>query len=175
MSLEKDLRFEQTVLGFEIFEVESSVIAHPAAVHVIVLAWSLPVDHVLARADNTVAARRATGADAFRFLQEPDAHLEAKIGGSERADRANIDRVKRIIIFQALAGMRGQEGVTAAIDKSKHIVVRDLLAKTNAARTENAAFIIERNTRPERDVFRFLDFVFEKTRFTRAEIDAELL
>jgi len=71
--------------------------------------------------------------------------------------------------------MGGQHGVTAAIDKSKHIVVRDLLAKTNAARAENAAFIIERNTRAEDDVFRFLDFVFEKTRFAHAKIDAELL
>ena len=141
----------------------------------VVLARGLPIDHVLSCADDSVAACRATGADAFGFLQEPDAHLEAKIGGSERADRANIDRVKRIIIFQILAGMRGQYGVTAAIDKSKHIVVRDFLAKTNAARAENAAFIIERNTRPEHHVFWFLHFVFEKTRFARAKIDAEFL
>src|SRR6266550_865732 len=141
----------------------------------VVLARGLPVDHVLSRADDAVTACRTTGADAFGFLQEPDAHLEAEIGGSERADWANIDCIKRIIIFQALAGMRGQHGVTAAIDKSKHIVMRDLLAKPNAARADNAAFIIERNARPEHHVFRFLDFVFEKARFARAEIDAELL
>src|SRR5438128_9653932 len=141
----------------------------------VVLARSLPIDHVLSCADDRVAACRATGADAFGFLQEPDTHLKAKIGGSERADRADIDCVKRIIIFQILSGMSGQHGVTAAIDKSKHVVVGDLLAKTNATRAENAAFIIERNTRPEYDVFRFLDFVFEKTRFAHSKIDAELL
>ena len=141
----------------------------------VVLARGLPIDYVLSRADDSVAACRTTGADAFGFLQEPDAHLKAEIGGSERADRANIDCVKRIIIFQVLAGMGGQHRVTATIDKSKHIVVRDFLAKTNAARAENAAFIIERNTRPEHHVFWFLHFVFEKTRFARAKIDAEFL
>ena len=59
----------------------------------IVLARRLPVDHVLSCTDDSVAACGATGADAFGLLQEPDAHLEAKIGGSQRADRANIDRV----------------------------------------------------------------------------------
>src|SRR5262249_2947743 len=141
----------------------------------VVIARGLPVDHVLARANDRVAARRATGADAFGFLQKPDAHLEAEIRGGERSDRANIDGVKRIIIFQALVGMRGQHRVTAAIDKTEHIIVRDLLAKTNAARTENAAFVIEAHTRTEHDVFRFLDLVFQKSRFARTEIDAELL
>jgi hypothetical protein len=71
--------------------------------------------------------------------------------------------------------MRGQHRVTTAVHEPEHVVLRDLLTKTNAARTENAAFIIERHPRPEHDVFRFLDFVFEETRFARAEIDAELL
>src|SRR5436309_12493253 len=109
----------------------------------VVLARGLPIDHVLSCADDSVAACRATGADAFGFLQEPDAHLETEIGGSERADRANIDCVKRIIIFQPPAGMCGQLGITAAFDKPEHVIARDLLTKTNAARTENAALIIQ--------------------------------
>ena len=141
----------------------------------VVLARRLAINHILARADDRVATGRATRADAFRFLQKPDAHLETKIGGGQRADRTNIDRVERIIIFQPLAGMSGQHGVTAAIDKPEHIVVRDLLAKTDAARTKNAALIIERNARTELDVLRFLHFVFEKTRFGAAVIDAEFL
>src|SRR6266536_4076160 len=94
---------------------------------VVVLARGLPVDHVLSCADDRVASCRATGADAFGLLQEPDTHLEAKIGGSQRADRANSDRVKRVIILQSLAGICGQHRVTAAIDEPEHIVVRDLL------------------------------------------------
>ena len=141
----------------------------------IVLTRRLSIDHIFTAADNRVATRRATSADAFGFLQEPDTHLETEIGGSERADRTNIDRVKRIIIFQPLAGMCGQHRITAAIDKPEYVIARDLLTKTNAARTENAALIIEPNSRAEYDVFRFLDFVFEETRFARAEIDTELL
>ena len=56
--------------------------------------------------------------------------------------------------------MRGQHRIAAAIDKPEYVIVRDLLTKTNAARTENAAFIIERNTGPDLDIFRFLNFVF---------------
>ena len=60
----------------------------------IVLARRLPVNDVFARADDRVATGRATGADAFCFLQKPDAHLEPEIGRGKRADRANIDRVQ---------------------------------------------------------------------------------
>ena len=71
--------------------------------------------------------------------------------------------------------MRGQHRITAAIDETEHIVLGDLLTKTNAARAKNAALIIERNAWPEHDVFWFLHFMFEKTRRTRAVLDAEFL
>src|SRR5439155_19557869 len=126
-------------------------------------------------ADDRIATRLATTSDDLGFIQEPDTHLETEIGGSNRADRTKIDRVKRIITFQPLPEIRSQHRITTAIDKPEYIIVRDLLTKTNAARTENAALIIEPNARPEHNVFRFLDFVFEETRFARAEIDTELL
>ena len=141
----------------------------------VVLARGLPIDHILSRANHSVAARRATGADALGFLQEPDTHLETKIGGGERAYRANIDGVKGIIIFQSLAGMCSQHRITAPINEPKHVFMRNFLTKANAARAENAAFVIERNTRAEHDVFRLLDLVFEKARFAPAKINAELL
>ena len=166
----KDLRLEQTVLGFEVIEIQPAVIAHPAGIDRVVLARRLPINHILARADDGVAAGRATGADAFGFLQKPDPHLETKIRRGERADRADIDRVERIIIFQPLAGMRGEDGVTAAIDEPEHVVVRDLLAETNAARAENAALVIERDARTELDVLRLLDLVLEKARLPRCRI-----
>src|SRR5437899_10608454 len=128
------------------------------------------MDHIFTAADNRVATRRATSADAFGFLQEPDTHLETEIGGSERADRTNIDRVKRITIFQPLAGIRGQHRITTAIHKPEYIIVRYLLTKTNAARTENPALIIEPNARPEDNVFRFPDSVFAETRSARAAV-----
>src|SRR5205814_6526039 len=126
-------------------------------------------------ADYGVAAGRTTGAEAFRFLQKPDAHLEAEIGRSQRADRTNVDSVERIIIFQPLARMRGQHAMAPAIDKTEDIIVRDLLAKPNAARTKNAAFVIQRDARSELDVFRLLHFVFEKARRSVAVLDAEFL
>jgi len=89
-------------------------------------------------------------------------HLETEIGGSERADRTNIDRVKRIIIFQPLAGIRAQHRITTAIRQTRvHHRARSP-DKTNAARTENAALIIEPNARPEHNVFGFLTLFSRK-------------
>ena len=141
----------------------------------IVFTRRLPINHVFARADDGVATSRATGANALGFFQEPDAHFETEIGRGERGYRADIDRVKRVIVFQPFAGVRGQHGVTASIDEPDDVVVRDLLTETNATRAENAAFVIERDSRPEHNIFRFLHFVLQKARLRSAEIDAELL
>ena len=159
----------------QIIEIESAIIAHPAGVDRVILARRLPIDDIFACANDCVAAGRAACADTFGFLQKPDAHLKTKIGRSERADRTNIDRIKGIVIFQPLAWMRRQDCVTAAVDEAEHIVLRDFLAETNAARTENAAFVIERNARSQHDVLRFLYFVLEEPRLAGAVIDAEFL
>src|ERR1043166_10338205 len=71
--------------------------------------------------------------------------------------------------------MRRQYGVTAAIDKPEHIIVRDLLAEPNAARAENATLIVERDARPKLDILRFLDLVLKKARFGVSVLDAKLL
>ena len=97
--------------GFEIFVIEPAVVAHPGGVDGIVLARCLAINDVLAGADDRVAAGRATGADALRFLQKPDAHLEAEIRRSQRADRADVDGVERVIVVERLARMRGERCV----------------------------------------------------------------
>src|SRR5687768_3575463 len=71
--------------------------------------------------------------------------------------------------------MGGQDAVAAAIDEAEHVVVRDLLAKTNAARAEDAALIIQGDARPELDVLRLLDLVLEETRIGPPIFNAELL
>src|SRR5256714_6737900 len=141
----------------------------------IVFARRLPVNDVLARADEGVATGGATGADAFGLLQKPNPHLETEIGGRERADWTEIDRVERVIIFETSARVRGQNSVTAAIDESEDVVIGNFVAKSNASRTKNAAFVIERNARSELHRLRFFNFVFEKTRTGRPVLDTEFL
>ena len=106
----------------------------------------------------------------FVSLQKPDPHLEAEIRRGQRADRADIDRVERVIVLQSFAGMGGQHGVAAAIDEAEHVVLRDFLAKANAARAEDAALVIERDARPELDVLRLLHLVLEEARIRRCRI-----
>src|SRR5438309_7765285 len=60
--------------------------------------------------------------------------------------------------------MDSEDGVAAAIGKTEHVVLRDLLTKTNATGAENATLIIERDPRPDFDSFGLFDFVFQKTR-----------
>src|SRR5213592_1628833 len=105
-SLRTYLRLQQATIGFQIFVIEPAIIAHPTGVNVIVLAGRLAIDHVLTSANDCVAPRRATCADALRFFQEPDAHFEAEISRSQRAHGANVDGVKRIIVNQRPARMR---------------------------------------------------------------------
>src|SRR5262249_47713888 len=71
--------------------------------------------------------------------------------------------------------MSRKRGVAPAIDEPENVVLRDLLAETDATRTENAAFIIERDARTELDVFRLLHLVLEKSRVLPAVLDAEFL
>ena len=71
--------------------------------------------------------------------------------------------------------MRGQDGVTAAIDKAKHVVLSNFIAEPNAARAKDATLIIKSDARTEHDILGFLDFVFEKARFSCAVLDAEFL
>src|SRR5262249_20491412 len=71
--------------------------------------------------------------------------------------------------------MRRQDSVAAAIDEPEHVVMRDFLAETDAARAENAALVIKRYPRAELHVFRLLDFVLQETRLRIAIVDTELL
>src|SRR5262245_32497178 len=132
-SLRTNLRLQQAVLGFEIFVIKPAVIAHPTGVNVIVLARRLAIDDVLASSDDCIAPRRATCADALRLFQEPDAHFKAEIGRSQRTDGTNVDSVQRIIVIQRSARMRGEHGMTPAIDKPEYVVMRNFLAETDAA------------------------------------------
>jgi hypothetical protein len=65
--------------------------------------------------------------------------------------------------------------VTAAINEPEHVVVRDFLAETDAARAENAALVIKRHPRAELHSFRLFHFVLQETRLRNAVIDTELL
>src|SRR5207302_5575209 len=71
--------------------------------------------------------------------------------------------------------MCGEHGVTSAVDEAEHVVLHDLVAETNATRTENAAFIVQGDAWSELNRFRFLHFVFEESRTLRAVLDAKLL
>src|SRR5262249_21617910 len=65
--------------------------------------------------------------------------------------------------------------MTAAINEPEHIVVRNFLAETDAARAENAPLVVKRPPRAELHCFRLFDLVLQETRLRVAVIDTELL
>ena len=97
----------------------------------IVLARGLPIHDVLPGSEDGVASGRAACANAFGLFQKPDPHFEPEIGRGQRADRTNINGIERIIILEALARVRGQNGMTAAIDEAEDVVVRHFVAEAN--------------------------------------------
>ena len=105
-----------------------------------------------------VAARRAAGANALGFLEEPCAHLETEILRRQRADRANVHGVERVIVVERHSGERRDGVVAAAIDDAERVVARDVAREADAARAENAAFRVEHDARPEINGFRLVNF-----------------
>ena len=139
----------QTIGAPDPLVIQATRIAHPRGVDRVVVARRVAVNFFFARTDQNIAARRATRADTLGFLEEPGAHLETKIFRRERADRANVHGIQRIIIVERHARERRDGVVAAAIDDTERVVARDVARETNAARAENAAFRVEHDARSE--------------------------
>ena len=120
--------FRQPVLASNPLVIQPAVIAHPAGVDRVVLARLVAIDLLLPRPDDDVAARRAARAQALGFLEEPDAHLETEILRGERADRADVHRVQRVIVVEHLPGIGGERVVAAAIHDAERIIARRCLS-----------------------------------------------
>ena len=102
------------------------------------------------------------------MLEKPDPHLETKIRAGQRADRADVDGVERVIILQCFSRVARQRRVAAAIDETEDIVAGDFLAEPDAARTEDAALVVERDAGSERRALGLHVFLLDVARVTAA-------
>ncbi len=159
----------------DIVEPEPALVADPERVDRLVLARGLAVDRLLAAADERVATRGTAGAKAFRFLEEPDAHLKAEILARERADGTDIDRVERVIIIEPLSRMDRERGVAAAFREAEHIVVDRLLGKTDATRAHDAALVVQHDALADVHPLRLLDLLLDETAVIVAVLDRVFL
>ena len=165
----------QTILAMEVGIIQPVRVRHPVGIHRHVLTRIDPVDLVLAAADDDIAASAAAGIDGLGLLEEPDAHLETEILGSQCADRTDIDRIQGVVAVEALAGVNGQRGVTAAIDEAEDIIVSNLFHEADASGAENAALVIENDPLADIDLLRFLDLVILEAGGIVAVLHGELL
>src|SRR2546423_12242602 len=71
--------------------------------------------------------------------------------------------------------MRRQNRVTTTVDKPEHIIFGNFLAEPDAAGTEDAALVVQRNAWSELHRLRLFNLVFQETGFCCAIFDAEFL
>ena len=150
-------------------------IGHPRRVHLVVETRGDAVDLVAAGPDVDVGARAAVDVDRRRFLEEPDAHLEAEIVGSQRADRADVGGVERVVGIQQAVRVDGQRGVGAALGEAQHRVARDFIHEADAAAAHDAALVVETDARADIDVFRLFHLHVDEARNAAAELHGLLL
>ena len=168
-------RVVHAVRGVDGFEKFAAGVGHPRVVHGVVLARRDAVDLAFAGPDGRVRAGGGFGVDARGLLQEPDAHLEAEVRARERADRADIDRVERVIIVEFAAREAGQRVVGTAVDEAQDGVLGDLAGEAHAARAEDAAFVVERDAGPEAGLLRLGVLLVDIARITAAVFGGEFL
>src|SRR6185295_15144562 len=92
-----------------------------------------PVDAVIVDGQLHVAAARAAGADRRDVAQEPDARLEAERLPGERADRADVHGVARVVVVERFSREGADDGVAAALEEPQLVRLRHLVAEADAA------------------------------------------
>ena len=170
-----DGRGGDAVRGLDGLEELAAGVGHPGVVHGVVAARRDAVDLAFARPDGRVRAGGGLGVDARGLLQEPHAHLEAEVGAGERADGADVDGVERVVVVQLAAGEAGQRVERAAVDEAEDGVLGDLRGEAHAARAEDAAFVVERDARPEAGLLRLGVLLVDIARITAAVFGGEFL
>ena len=133
----------QAIFRFDTFVERATRVGHPCVVHLIITARCDPVNFTFSTPYLGIRANTTFGANTVCPFQEPNTHFEAKICARQSANRADVYCVERIVMRKFFSGEAGQGRISAAIDKSKYVVIGHFLTKTDATRTKNATFIIE--------------------------------
>ena len=168
-------RIREAFVGVEVVEVEPVGVGHPSGVDFVVLAGGDAVDFVAAGPDAGVGAGAAVGVDAFGFLEEPDAHLEAEVVGGEGADGADVCGVEGVVVIEFLPGVDGEGGVGAALGEAEDGVVGDFVHEADAAGAHDASLVVEADVFSDIDVFGLLDFCFLEAGFAASVFDGKFL
>ena len=151
------------VATFHRMEAQPAFIAQPALVDVDIAPADRSVDlavgcgvagnaatHRASRMiDAQIAAGAAAAADRAGSLEKPDAHLESKIRAGQRANRTDIDDIAGIWIVERLIAVNGDFRSVSAIQDDDLAGLRHVARESDAARAEDAAFLIQLDQRSE--------------------------
>src|SRR5262249_41641521 len=126
-------------------EAVATLVAEPAVIDLGVVARQDPEDALVADRELDVALARAERADRPRVLDVPRTRAEAIGVAGERAHRAELGdvAVKGRDVGALVEG--ADEGLVAALEELKLLVLGDLLAEPDAAIAEDAALAVDRH------------------------------
>src|SRR5512145_287443 len=151
---------------------KATLVAHPDLIDFFILPRHHTLDHKIAvaaldltaRVQRDVAAHRALRADRSRGLQLPRARLEAEVARRQGTNRADVGGVARENGIKARVREGHDLHGAPALVEAEHRVARDLILETDAARTLDAAFLVEDDQITERHGFPQMEFfIVEKT------------
>ena len=162
-------------LAVDIVEIQAVRVGHPGGVHLVVQARSDAVDFIFPGPDRDVGAGAAIHVDARGFFEEPNAHLEAEVVGCQRADRADVGGVERVVRVEQAVRVNGEGGVGAALGEAEHRVAGDFVHEADAAAAHDAALVVEADSRADLDVFRLFHLHVHEARDAAAVLDGLFL
>ncbi len=144
-------RGREAVIGAQVREGETALVADPALVDLRVVARLNALRLGLADGDGDVAADRTQAADSRHVGDLPRPPLEAVLRREQRADGAELRDVagERSRVRDILE--RRDHGHGAAVGGDELAVLAHVRAEARAAVTEDAALAVERDRRRDRD------------------------
>ena len=111
-----------------------------------------------------VAAPRAPVADRAGGVEVPHPDLEAELPVGERAHRADVDDVARVVVLERLAREEPDLRVVAPVEDAELAGAGHLVAEPHAARAEDAALRVQDDVGPERHRLRLVDLLVRHPR-----------
>ena len=123
---------------------EAALVTHPALVDLLVLTRPEAVRVLAHEVGVDRAAPRAARADRGRSREKPRTRAETEVGVEQRADRADVDDVSRVVRVElAVRGRDVDHLVRAAAEDAQLRRLGDFFHEAHAAGAEHAALLVE--------------------------------
>src|SRR5712692_5861210 len=125
--------------------------------------------------DVHIAPLRAAVAHRWGAREVPDSRFETEILLGEGPDRADVHDIGRVAIVQPLTGIESQLSPVPSVKNAELPGLGDLVCKTHAAGTQDAALLVQHHMRANGDGLLLLDLLLAKPGVVKPEVHVKVL